>query len=282
MEKHVRMWQGRKRVLTLFLCSVLFAACNYPLPAPTEPALPAEPTAPPAEAVPTEALPEEEPAPLPASELIPLDETWNRYVNPALGFEMLVPTTMVHGLAGCYWNEADGDYSYRPQAGLVPVIILEEGDRVYITSESYSVLTDETVEDGRHFYGGCELTMNNLELVQAREYPNIFWEIVSRPVAGEGDLLALVQDVYGEACGLGAIAPVEGQDYSSVAVLSDGLPMDESQCVMNFAYRFYYHPDLGRAITWALGQAATFYSDLNYMDEPYDMLMLDSFQFVAE
>jgi len=273
---------SRFALFTLFALALVCAACNYPPPTPTELPLPAEETLPPAEAVPTDVPAGEVEPPAPAAELIPVDDTWNRYINYALGFEMLVPTTMVHGHAGCYWNDADGDHSYRPLAGMVPVMIVEAGDTVYITSETYSVLLDETVEDGRHFYAGCELVENNLELLQNREFPNIFWEIVSRPVASEDDLLSLVHDVYGEACGLGEITPVEGQDYSSVAVLSDGLPMEQSQCVLNYAYRFYYQPESGRAVTWALGQAATFFADVDYMEAPYDTEMLESFQFVTE
>lgn len=268
----------------LMIMAIIAGSCNFPPPTPTEVPPPAEepgPAEPVDEPEPAEPVDEPEPEP-PASELIPVDDTWNRYVNHALGFEMLVPTTMVHGHAGCYWNEANGDHSYRPQAGLVPVILLENDDRVYITSQSYSVLTGETEEDGRHFYSGCELVTNSLELVQDREFPNIFWEIIARPVESEDDLLALVHDVYGEACGLGEITPVEGEDYSSVQVLSDGLPMESSACVMNYAYTFYYHPELGRAVTWALGQAATFYADVNYATDPYDMQMLESFDFLAD
>ncbi|MBN2556455.1 MAG: hypothetical protein JXA97_10995 [Anaerolineales bacterium] len=265
-------------LVALILLSILAAGCNFPPPATVEPSpavdLP----------VPTEISEEPtlEPTAIPPAELIPVDATWNRYVNPTLGFEMLVPVNMVHGHAGCYWNVANGDHSYRPQAGMVPVTIFESGDRVYFTSESFSILTDETEEDGRHYYAGCEGIINSLERVQNREFPNIFWEIISRPIASDADLLLLVHDVYGEACGLGELVPVEGEDYLGVRVESDGLPMEDSSCVMNYMYRFFYHPELGRAVTWALGQAATFYADVNYAEEPYDMQMLESFQFIGD
>ena len=92
----------------------------------------------------------------------------------------------------------------------------------------------------------------------------------------------MIHDVYGEACGLGGITPVEGTDYARVGVASDGLPMEESHCVMNFAYAFFYHPDLGRAITWPTGQAASFYADLDYAELPYDVHMAESFRFISE
>jgi len=271
-------------LLSLLLAlAILVAGCNFPPPTPTEvpPAEEPGPEEPVDEPDPAEPIEEPEPEP-PASELIPVDDTWNRYVNHALGFEMLVPTTMVLGHAGCYWNEADGDHSYRPQAGLVPVAIFEAGDRVYITHERYSVLTEETEEGGRHYYGGCEEREMSLELVQAGEFPITSWEITSRHVESEEDLVAIVHDVYGEACGLGEIVPVEGTDYSRVGVASDGLPMEETECFMNYMYYFYYHAGFERAVTWPFGQAYSFYSDVNYMEEPYDMQMLESFDFLAD
>jgi len=277
----------KKRTLLcagILVVSFLAAGCNYPPPTPTEAAPPAaEPGSadPIDEAEPADPIDEPESEPL-ASEFIPIDDTWRLYRNYELGFEMMIPVMMVHGHAGCYWNDADGDHSYRPQAGLVPVVVFEAEDRVYITHETYSVLTEETVEGGRHFYGGCEQREMNLEALQAGEFPVTAWEITSRPVDSDEDLLEIVHDVYGEACGLGEIMPVEGSEYSRVSVASDGLPMEETECFMNYAYYFYYHAGLGQAITWPFGQAYSFYADVSYMEEPYDETMIESFNFLGD
>ena len=81
--------------------------------------------------------------PLPA-ELIPIDSEWNRYTNPRLGFSMLIPKSMFYSNAGCYWNEEDGNFSYRLLAGKEPVVVVEGDDRVYITSKYRVSLTKPT------------------------------------------------------------------------------------------------------------------------------------------
>lgn len=226
-----------------------------------------------------------EPSPTPKppdAEIISINDEWNKYVNYRLGFSMNIPTSMYRDDAGCYWNE-NGDYSYRPEEGKVPVVVIEGEDRVYITSKYDVVLTQKTqipTEKGyRSKFGGCELQENNLELVENRDYTSYIWEIAFRGIESDADLELLIDQYYGECFSLGEVLPEEEKDYSKVKVLGDGKPVEESECLLRGGYVFVYSQELKIAATWKTGQSIHFAS-LGINEGAYDGEMLSSFEFI--
>jgi hypothetical protein len=220
----------------------------------------------------------------PDSELISLDEEWNQYINRRLGFSMNIPKSMYRHDANCYWNDEDGDNSYRPEGGVVPVALIEDGDRVYITSKYVTELTQPTqIPSGlgyRYTYGGCERLETDQDVIQKREYSSYLWEIVVREIRAEDDLETLIDHYYGDCFHLGEIEPIEGRALSRVKVLGDGKPFDESTCLLTGMYTFFYAPDLGLAATWKTGQSVHFAAS-PWGEGAYDDEMMASFRFMT-
>jgi hypothetical protein len=48
---------------------------------------------------------------------------------------MDIPSSMFRNNALCQWNETLGDYFMPPEAGVVPVVVIEGEDTVFITSQ---------------------------------------------------------------------------------------------------------------------------------------------------
>lgn len=217
------------------------------------------------------------------AELLSMDAEWNRYTNTRLGFTMLIPKTMYHGFASCYWNEEGGDFSYRPQAGKVPVVVIEGDDSVYITSKYRVSLTEPTAvpsgQGNRHYFSGCDWLENDLDSVSNRDYSSYIWEIVVRPINTVQDLETLVDDYYGECFSVGEFKTVENKDYSLVSVLGDQKPIEESTCLLRGMYIFIYSQEYNIAATWKTGQMVHF-SASGPNEGPYDSAMYDSFQFL--
>jgi hypothetical protein len=217
------------------------------------------------------------------STLVPIDETWSEYINERLGFAIRVPHSAFWYGGDCVWSEADGDHSYRPVWAEVPVVIIEDVDRVYITAASTIEFTQPTQEPAgggyRIFFAGCERITSTLETVRAREITSGTWEIVVRDVESDADLEALIDDVYGEACRLGEVVETDAPGVFRVRVLGDGPPPEPTTCWVNYMYFFRYSPSLGRAITWITGQSTYFVADPD-AGEGYDSAMWESFRFL--
>ncbi len=248
--------------------------------------LPLGPTASTPSAAPTPsrtATPEPSPtSTYPPAELAPIDVEWNQYTNYRLGFSMRVPTSMFREDAGCYWHE-EGDYSYRPEPGKVPVVVVEGDDRVYITSKYEVVLTEATqIPSGQGYvysFAGCRWRENDLQLVANRDYSSYIWEIVVRRIEGDEDLERLIDDYYGDCFSLGEVTPLEGRPYARVKVLGDGQPVETSTCLLRGGYEFFYSQEQGIAATWKTGQSIHFGTDgVNQGNN--DAQMIASFEFL--
>jgi hypothetical protein len=225
------------------------------------------------------AIPTDEP---PVSELISVDDVWNRYVNHALGVSLLVPKASYRLDAGCEWIGGAGEGSYRPVAASVPVVVLEEGDRVIVTPQSYSELTKQTqVPSGlgyRSNFAGCEPREVTPDLVLEPGNATYAWDIRVSAISSLGDLETLVDEVFGACFSLGDMTPLVDREMLRVRVRGDEKPVEESQCLLNETYVFYYSPRHDRAAAWRTGQSIHFLSSPAY--DGYDQEMLDSFRFI--
>ena len=273
-----------KRVLTALLalgatfnliaCGILSTPTIVPPPTvlPTEP--PPEPTPMPTE-IPTPSGPQ-------PSELVPLDDTWIQYTNHQMGFTIKIPKTMAHFYGACKWSEEGGDHSFRPDPAIVPVKVFEDGSTVYIANEFYYELLGETVENNISYFAQCEVVTNNLETLQALEnYYNAKWTIVMQEIQDDAQLDAFIKARYGAGCSLGEKTPWDLQEgVFDVGIEGDGLPMETTECLINYATVLKYYPDGGKVISWHLGQAWTFAGDVDYT-VIYDGEMVDSFRFLT-
>lgn len=266
------MTSNRSSVVVFAALVIASLACGPAAATPTASAPPLTATPPP----PT-------PTPVPDATLLPLDDTWNEYVNHRLGFSMRVPRTMYHPMGDCVWRGEQGDPSYRPLMAEVPVAVFEDVDRVYLAAASYAELIQPTQEPhgaGYHtLFAGCDHIINTLDRARAQEGTSNFWEIVVREAHGPADLEALVDEVYGEACQVGETREAEQPDVLWVRVLGDGLPPEQSACWLNYMYVFLYAPARGLAATWITGQSIHFISNPDTFDG-YDTEMLESFRFL--
>jgi hypothetical protein len=265
--------------LAALLLSLL--ACGQFLATPTARSEP--PTATGAPPTPTATREAPTSTPEPESTLIPIDGIWSEYVDERLGFAIRVPHAAWWYGGDCVWSEADGDHSFRPVWAEVPVVILEDVDRVYITAASHIEFTEPTEEASgggtRTYFGGCERIPTTLEWARNRQITSGTWEIVVREVRDEPDLEALIDDLYGEACQLGEVRETDTPGVLRVRVLGDGLPPEETNCWVNYMYVFRYSPNHGRAITWITGQSTYFVADPD-TGEGYDRAMWESFRFL--
>jgi len=225
---------------------------------------------------------------IPDPEHISIDTEWGNYSNFRLGFSMNIPKSMYRFDAGCYWNEDSGDYSYRPEGGKVPVVVIEGEDRIYITSKYDVVLTNKTqVPSGAGFiskFAGCERVENDLETVKSRDYSSGIWEIAFRITETDQDLEILVDEYYGECFSVGDIIPVDGKEYSIVKVVGDQKPIEVSECLLRGMYIFLYSQEFNIAATWKIGQSTHFnaYGGEGVVDfGAYDGDMGASFKFIA-
>jgi hypothetical protein len=270
---------------------IAFAALALTILACGQAPVPPTPTGQPPSATPEPPTPTITPEPptstpeLPST-LVEIDATWSEYMNERLGFAIRVPRAAFWYGGDCVWSEADGDHSYRPMWGEVPVAVFEDVDRVYITAATHIEFTQRTDEaweawggNTRAFFAGCERISSTLEWVRDREITSGTWEIVAREVEDEADLEALIDDVYGAACQLGEVIETDTPGIFRVRVLGDGPPPPPPNCWVNYMYFFRYSPESGRAITWITGQSTYFVAD-PATAEGYDQAMVESFRFL--
>lgn len=194
---------------------------------------------------------------------------------------MNIPKTMYRWDAVCEPNERSEGTIYKPGPGMVPVVVFEGGDRVYITSETVIALSSSKVDPaGKTKYPNdqCEIKKNTLEMLWHRDYTSYIWDIYVQPVDAEEDLERMVDNYYGECFSVGEITPVEDKDFFFVRVVGDRKPIEESQCLLRGMYIFAYSKDHGIAATWKTGQSVHFPSGPK--NEGYDGEMWRSFQFI--
>ncbi|MEA3355524.1 MAG: hypothetical protein U9Q63_03515 [Patescibacteria group bacterium] len=220
------------------------------------------------------------------SEIISIDDIWNKYINYQHGFSIYIPKISMNGYGACEWNDKDGDHSYRPKDAHVPIQVLEDNSSVYIVSEYYYQLagkTKETVGLGtRSYYSECNKTPVTLSLLADTHYL-MFWEIVTKDVKDDYDLEQFIKDEYGAGCKLGE-KKASPQDNVFNILIDKGEFIDlkeaiKRNCLVNYMYEIKYSPELNKAVSYKRGQDASYRSSLN---KTFDDEMDKSFQFLTE
>ena len=212
-------------------------------------------------------------------ELTVVDEQWNQYTNYDFGFSLQIPSQAYSYDGVCEWVDTDGDNSYRPRPGLVPVVTTEYASGVYIDFEYRNELGGESTDgSGRTFFSECNRLENDLAYLQGERRT---WNIIVEEVADELELENFIQDRFGEGCQLGAQEPTDQEGLLAIRVEGDGLDLGETACPINYMFYLFYAPDLDRIYTWDQGQAYKFASNLDG-SEAYDENMEMSFRVLMD
>jgi hypothetical protein len=253
-----------------FLCS----ACQNPLPesASTQ-TIPLTPTESPN---PTKT----KPTAIPESELIQINEDWNVYKNHRLGFSIKLPANPI-------WSSAAqcSELNY-PEAGFIPVVVIEGEDRIYITTETtlqfpYSE-REKSLKVKPARGENCEVVEHTLEILKDEDYhPFPLWEIAVKPIASENDLDLFVDEYYGDCYYLTEKIPLSDRGLIQVKISGNEDPNidPDATCVVRWGYLYYYSQEFSRAATWFLGQSLHFCASGPNQD-CYDSEMVLSFEFI--
>jgi len=214
------------------------------------------------------------------SEITSLDDTWNQYVNSRLGFSIRFPKMMMAQYGACRWSEEGNDHSYRPEAALVPVKVFEDANVVYIASEYYYELSEETCNDGRCYYAECAKVMNTLPLLQDSEnFYQQMWRFVVGEVHGDEELDEFIKSRYGSGCRLGEKVPAGQEGVYEVGIEEEG--GSETECPhLHWTYASGFEvrhcENANTAIAMYLNGYSTFLGDARGI-VTYDEEMRDSF-----
>jgi hypothetical protein len=215
------------------------------------------------------------------SEAISLDDTWSQYINPRLDISIRFPKMMMATYGSCRWSEEGEDYSYRPEAALVPVRVFEDANTIYIAAEYYYELTGESCQDGRCTYAECTKVMNTPALLQDPE--NMYqqmWKLVVEKVQDDEELDAFIKSRYGVGCKLGEKESVGQQGVYAVGVEEERGREEECPYLhWTYAsgYEIRYCENTNQAIAIYLNGYSTFLAD-ERGNVTYDEEMRDSFR----
>jgi len=189
------------------------------------------------------------------SEIVSVDDVWNKYINHELGFSIKVPKEVTHPDGACFWNEAEGDHSYRTEDAVVPIKIFEERKKVYVSTEYFYKLIDVIEEGGRNYYSDCKKVENSLEKLKDPEYyRQRVWEIAVGSVRSEGELDGFVKEVFGSGCHADERSPASQSGVFDVRIGGDY--MDEhpkTTCFVNYGYVLKYFPEERKVVAWIKG-----------------------------
>ena len=215
-----------------------------------------------------------------ASEIISVDETWNKYINHNLGFSINFPKEFMSAHGSCKWIED----SYRPDSQLVPTKIFEDRNSVFITSEYSYVLTGETTETTeqgflRSRFSGCEKVEPSLYELRYGSYPiaQSDWEIKVIEIKSEEEVIEFVKNNYGPKC-IWKESPREQAGVFDIE-LDRGEGLSHQDCDLSYWKATIYSPEKNKLAYWKIIHECRFWkggSEYSCTD------MINSFRFEVE
>lgn len=133
----------------------------------------------------------------------------------------------------------------------VPVAAYEDPDktRVFVAAAEYDDPTTPDVDR-------IPTTLDALRGPHASRIPH--WTMDVTEIADDAALETWVHNHYGPGCTIAEKAPTAQRDVMDVLLEGDGLSLEETRCVLNYAYEIRYQPSKGRVLSWELGQAPSF------------------------
>lgn len=139
-------------------------------------------------------------------------------------------------------------------------------NRVFIAAAAYDDPTTPTVDR-------IPTTIDVLRGPNRSWVPH--WTMDVTDIADDAALDTWVKEHYGPGCSIAERAPTAQPGVEDVLLATDGLPLDATRCVLNFAYEIRYQPSKARVLSWELGQGSRFAAGSG-TDEIYDLVMRDS------
>jgi len=210
------------------------------------------------------------------SEIVSVDDVWNKYINRELGFSIKIPKEVYDLNASCVWREEED--SYRPGGGTVPLKVFEEGSYVYLLYEYYYDLTGDTERNGRYYYSGCDKVENTPRVFRDPDSHRRGWKLIVENVGSESELNTFIRRNVSPGCYLEEMKPALQEGVYDVTAKGD--PVEGSvfsTCGTSYVYALKYYPEGRRAAFWILGQGPMFLGKDAVVQ--YDREMEDSFRF---
>lgn len=222
------------------------------------------------------------------TDIVDVDETWDRYENKTIGFSIKIPKTMMHDAGSCEFKDI-GDNSYRTEPAEVPVKVFEDPDNtlIYITSEYFYKLGGESQQGERTYYSTCDKVTNSLaELEDAENWNQFVWKVVIKTINEENELDVFIKDRYGSGCEYEKKVESEVEGVYDVVIggeiAQDPAEEGPTTCNINYSTVIKYIPSLAKVISWHMGQSCTFWmeGDGEWSSGCYDEDMEKSFDLV--
>lgn len=148
-----------------------------------------------------------------------------------------------------------------------PVAAFEDPakSRVFIATIAYDDPTTPATER-------LPTTLDDLRGAHASWIPH--WTMDVTVVENDDALARWVTEHYGPGCRVAERAPTAQAGVEDVLLEGDGLPLDRTTCVLNYAYEIRYQPGAKRVLSWELGRGPQFTE--RGADGPADLRMRDS------
>lgn len=215
-----------------------------------------------------------------------IDQIWNLYTNSTLGYSIKIPKTSMAYAGKCAYIEKN-DHSFRVFDDLVPVVVLEASNGVYISNEYFFEPSGVTKENGTSYFSACDKTLisstlldeRRIQVGSIRKPTPSNWLIQTKTVNNEDELLSFVKEKYGQGCKLGP-QKLNENGVIDVEIATDLKlkTLENSTCPINYKYALKYSSEKKLAATWGIGQEIIF-SGPNHKPA-YDQIMIDSFKFL--
>ncbi|MFC1662839.1 hypothetical protein ACFL04_01570 [Patescibacteria group bacterium] len=209
------------------------------------------------------------------------------YADESNGFSIRLPQYF-YVYAGSCGDDGHGNFSL--SEGMVSSLYLDDANTFYITRDHYFELTEGTeLPDGSMTFAGCQRINVDLADVTKESYFWDGWKLDFADVSNDEELDSFIKSKWGEGCSLGSQTAWDHQaGVFDVTIEGDELDLDETKCPVNYVYQLLYHPGLGKAVGWNLGQEPYFWAvdPADFASEAgfysYDESMVNSFRFLMD
>jgi hypothetical protein len=193
------------------------------------------------------------------SQIVEIDEVFNRYSNYQLGFSIKYPTK------GMGWRCLKDDGAPGRDMAYIEHTILEETENNYIHFINKEYIIERNNKDLKAI--SCETKTTNIAAIsQSRKnngYQTVYFlggfHFKYVKVQNDEDLIKLADDVHGPGCDV-KVNHDENGEILSASLNGFGYP---NPCPLNYGYRYMYIPQIKLGITWGIGQQPFMYDDKN-------------------
>ncbi len=233
--------------------------------------------------------------PSPESTLTSVDATYNLYTNTKLGFSIKVPKADNISGYSCKYTTENGDHSYRPVSGMVPITMLNDGNTVHMANTYFYQLSGETKSGDISYFSKCNKVTVTSEMinnaiknpVKYSDYGIVHWDLVEKSINSDAELAKFMRAQYGAQCEIADKKASTQDGVFDVTVVKSYTPgygetgneSNEPKCVFyNKTSVMKYDPAKKGAVTWAPSPQDKTFGDTT--GKTYDDEINKSFKFI--